>query len=128
MFIRTVRLTGWSGSPNPRFQVVVWSWSGLTGTKGGPRTRCTTQFGDSSMRVFFYGKLASAVGRELDVPVEGPCSVGGLRRYLVASYPAIADALQDQRAKALVGEAIVGDDHTLGPGDEVEFLAPVSGG
>ena len=80
------------------------------------------------MRVFFYGKLAGAIGPQLDVSIETPCSVAGLRRQLVASYPAIADTLQDRRAKALVGEAFVADDYQLGPLDEVEFLAPVSGG
>lgn len=80
------------------------------------------------MKVFFYGKLASAVGPQLEVPVKAPCSVGGLRRQLIAAYPQVADALQDDRVKAIVGETVVGDNHTLGAEDEVEFLAPVSGG
>lgn len=80
------------------------------------------------MKVFFYGKLADAIGPQLDVSIEAPCSVAGLRRHLVASHPAVAEALQDRRVKALVGEAFVADDYTLGPQDEVEFLAPVSGG
>ena len=80
------------------------------------------------MKVSFYGKLASTMGAELDVPIEGPCSVGGLRQHLVASYPEVADALQDSRAKALVGVAFVAEDHALRPDDEVEFLAPLSGG
>ena len=80
------------------------------------------------MKVFFYGKLAGTIGPQLDVPIDAPCSVGGLRRQLVSSYPAIAEALQDRRVRALVGETFVADDYTLGPRDEVEFLAPVSGG
>lgn len=80
------------------------------------------------MKVFFYGKLADAIGPHLDVSIETPCSVAALRRHLVASYPAIAEDLQDSRVKALVGETFVADDHKLGPQDEVEFLAPVSGG
>lgn len=80
------------------------------------------------MRVFFYGKLASALGHERDVPIDGPCSVGGLRRHLVATYPDVADVLQEKRVKALVGETVVGDDYALSTQDEVEFLAPVSGG
>jgi len=80
------------------------------------------------MRVFFYGKLASALGPRLDVPLEGPCSVAGLRRHLVATYPQVADALEDRRVRAIVGDTVVGDDHALGAQDEVEFLAPVSGG
>ena len=80
------------------------------------------------MKVFFYGKLAGAVGNEIEVPSEGVSSVGGLRRRLAATYPHLTDALQDGRVKALVGETFVDDDHPLTPDDEVEFLAPVSGG
>lgn len=80
------------------------------------------------MKVFFYGKLASAVGPQLDVPIKAPCSVGGLRRQLIATYPQVAESLQDDRVKAIVGETVVGDDHPLAAQDEVEFLAPVSGG
>jgi molybdopterin converting factor small subunit len=80
------------------------------------------------MKVFFYGKLASAIGPQLDVPIETPCSVASLRRHLVAAYPHVAEALEDKRVKAIVGDTVVGDDHALGTQDEVEFLAPVSGG
>lgn len=80
------------------------------------------------MKVLFYGKLASAAGAELDVPIEGPTSVAGLRRQLGAANPGLAETLCDRRVRAVVGEAFVGDDHLLGPGDEVEFLAAVSGG
>lgn len=80
------------------------------------------------MKVFFYGKLASAISPQLDVVMESPCSVGALRRHLVATYPDVADALSDERVKALVGETLVGDDHALSTQAEVEFLAPVSGG
>lgn len=80
------------------------------------------------MKVFFYGKLADAVGSQLDVSVETPCTIAGLRRHLIAFYPSLNEDLQDNRVKALVGEAFVPDDYRLGPDDEVEFLAPVSGG
>jgi molybdopterin converting factor small subunit len=80
------------------------------------------------MKVFFYGRLANAIDPQLDVTVQSPCSVGGLRRQLGATYPELADALGDKRVKALVRETFVGDDHALGSTDEVEFLAPVSGG
>jgi molybdopterin converting factor small subunit len=80
------------------------------------------------MKVLFYGKLASAIGPRLDVPVSAPTSVAGLRRHLIAAYPQIAEALQDRRVRAVVGDNVVGDDHALGTQDEVEFLAPVSGG
>jgi len=80
------------------------------------------------MIVFFYGKLATSIAPQMDVPVETPCSVGGLRRHLMATYPDAAGTLQNERAKALVRETVVGDDYVLTKQDEVEFLAPVSGG
>jgi molybdopterin converting factor small subunit len=36
--------------------------------------------------------------------------------------------LADGRVRACVGATLVGDDHPLAATDEVEFLAPVSGG
>jgi molybdopterin converting factor small subunit len=80
------------------------------------------------MKVLLYGKLASALGPRLDVPISARCSVAGLRRHLIAAYPHVAGALQDRRVRAVIGDSVVGDDHALGPQDEVEFLAPVSGG
>ena len=54
--------------------------------------------------------------------------IGGRDQCDVATYPDVAEALRDNRVKALVGETLVGDDHALAAHDEVEFLAPVSGG
>jgi molybdopterin converting factor small subunit len=80
------------------------------------------------MKVHFYGKLAGELGARLDVPISAPCSVAGLRRHLIAAYPQLAEALQDQRVRTVIGDSVVADDHALAVQDEVEFLAPVSGG
>lgn len=80
------------------------------------------------MKVHFYGKLASSAGKQIDVPSTGVSTVGRLRRHLGATYPQMADALQEGRVKAVVGETFVDDDHPLSADDEVEFLSPVSGG
>jgi molybdopterin converting factor small subunit len=79
------------------------------------------------MKIIFFGRLASLLGRELDLTVEEPCTVAGLRERIVAAFPA-AVPLQDKRVRACVGGAIVPDDHPIAPTDEVGFLAPVSGG
>jgi molybdopterin converting factor small subunit len=79
------------------------------------------------MKVTFYGKLADTLGRELNLPVETPCTIAGLRERIVAAFPA-AVPLQDKRVRACIGSAIVPDDHPVMPTEEVEFLAPVSGG
>jgi molybdopterin converting factor small subunit len=80
------------------------------------------------MRVRFYGKLSAALGPQVDIAVETPCTVAGLRRHLRATHPALAEMLDDKRVRAVVGDCVVPDVYRLAPGDELEFLAPVSGG
>jgi molybdopterin converting factor small subunit len=80
------------------------------------------------MKVTFYGKLADMIGRELELALETPCSVASLRAAIAAAYPGVADALADGRVRACVDAALVADDHIVAANDEVEFLAPVSGG
>jgi len=80
------------------------------------------------MKINFYGKLADIVGRDLDFELVGQCTIGELRERLSATYPAIASPLQDKRVRACVRRAVASDDCRISPNDEVEFLAPVSGG
>lgn len=80
------------------------------------------------MKVTFYGKLASIIGRELELAVEPPCTIAGLRRAIAAAKPDAAVTLADGRVRACVDAVVVHDDHPLEASDEVEFLAPVSGG
>lgn len=80
------------------------------------------------MKVLFYGRLAQAIGPELEVGAVRGCSVAEMRERLVAEHPEAEDALRSRRALACVGEMLVGDDYRLGPGDTLEFLPPVSGG
>lgn len=81
-----------------------------------------------AMKVLFHGKLSDSFGPAVEVPSRAPCTVAELRRQLVAGNPDAAAALQDKRVRAFVGDTLVGDTHPLAPDDEVEFLAPVSGG
>jgi molybdopterin synthase sulfur carrier subunit len=80
------------------------------------------------MKVTFYGKLADMIARELDVPAESPCTVAILRGRIADAHPEAAQSLEDRRVRACVSGALVPDDHPIESGDEVEFLAPVSGG
>jgi molybdopterin converting factor small subunit len=80
------------------------------------------------MKVTFYGRLADVVGRELDLAVDEPCTVDELRERIVIAFPAVAEALQDSRVRACVDGELVSDDRRIEAADEVEFLAPVSGG
>ena len=80
------------------------------------------------MKIRFYGKLADLLGSEVDVEIGGPCSVEEVKRLLSATSPAAAEALGNARVRACVGDSIVTDRHCLAPADQLEFLAPVSGG
>lgn len=81
-----------------------------------------------AMKIKFYGKLADIVGRDLDLAIVGHCTIGELRERLSEAYPAIASPLQDKRVRAFIGSVIATDERQIRSHDEVEFLAPVSGG
>ena len=80
------------------------------------------------MKVIFYGKLAGIFGHQMELAIKTPCTVARLRSQILAGHPEAAHSLGDRRVRACVGNALVADDHPLDPADEVEFLAPVSGG
>ena len=80
------------------------------------------------MKVIFYGKLASIFGHQVELALKTPCTVARLRSEIVADRPEAAGSLGDRHVRAFVRDALVSDDHPLGPADEVEFLSPVSGG
>jgi sulfur-carrier protein len=80
------------------------------------------------LKIMFYGRLADAIGPELDFRAAAGCSVTELRDQLLAEHPEIGEALRSKRAKTFVGDTLVPDDYRLAPGDTVQFLPPVSGG
>ena len=80
---------------------------------------------EMELRIRFYGRLADAIAPEIELAAAG-CSVGALRSRIAADFPA-ADAMLS-RARACVGDRLVGDEQSIGDADTVEFLPPVSGG
>jgi molybdopterin converting factor small subunit len=80
------------------------------------------------VKVLFYGRLAEAIGPELEVDVLAGCSIAELRGKLIAEHPEIEEVLRSRRARACVRQAVVNDDYRLVGGDTLEFLPPVSGG
>lgn len=77
------------------------------------------------MRIRLYGRLADAIGPEIDVD-SAETSVGAIRRQLAYEHPNAAQALS--RSRAIVGTVVVEEDHVVGGCDDLEFLPPVSGG
>ena len=80
------------------------------------------------MKVLFYGRLADVFGRELELAAPSDCSIAELRSQVAAKRPNAAEALQNMRVRACIGDSIVPEDRTVAPGDVVEFFPPVSGG
>jgi molybdopterin converting factor small subunit len=80
------------------------------------------------VKVLFYGRLAEAIGPELEVEARPGCSVAELRNRLISDRPDVADVLRSRRARTCVGDRLVHDDYSLAPGEMLEFLPPVSGG
>ena len=80
------------------------------------------------MRILFHGRLAEAIGRELDLDAAAGCSVAELRERLIADHPEAKQPLRSRRARTCVGDTMVHDDYVLQASDTVEFLPPVSGG
>ena len=80
------------------------------------------------MKLLFYGRLAEAIGPELEVVASPGSSVGDVREKLAVEHPDAAGVLRNGRALSFVGEQLVRDDYRLAAGDTLEFLPPVSGG
>lgn len=80
------------------------------------------------MKVTLYGRLADAIGPEVDLQAAPGSSVGEVRRLLAAEHPAAAATLASRRSVACIDGSVVRDDHVIADGDLVEFLPPVSGG
>ena len=80
------------------------------------------------MTIHFYGKLADAFGRSIDLDLAEACSVAELRERLSHDYPDAAEMLSSGKLRACVDNAIVPADALVNPAETVEFLPPVSGG
>jgi molybdopterin converting factor small subunit len=78
------------------------------------------------VRILFYGRLADVFGRDTEVAIDLPCTVGVTRQQLQAIRP--DEDLGYKRAKACVNGVLVEDDCVVHEGETLEFLAPLSGG
>lgn len=80
------------------------------------------------MKILFHGRLADAIGPELEIDALPGCSVAELRERLVAEHPQVREVLRSRRSRTCIGDRLVNDDHVPAASDTVEFLPPVSGG
>ena len=80
------------------------------------------------MRISFYGRLAEAIGREVELDAPQPCAIGEVRARLAELFPDAASDLSSPRVRACVGDRMVPDSFVVTPGQSVDILAPLSGG
>lgn len=80
------------------------------------------------MKVRSYGKLADLLGSERDLKIDEPCTIAELRAHLAVQFPDAAASLNNRRVRACVDGSVVPDSYVVDPGDQIELLAPVSGG
>ena len=79
-------------------------------------------------RVLLFGPLRDLAGwreRTLD---PAPASLFALRELLTAEDPVLGEALGGRGVQIAVDQAVVRGDMLIGPGAEVAFLPPMSGG
>ena len=79
-------------------------------------------------RVLLFGPLRDLAGwreRSFDPT---PASLSALRALLAAEDPALGEALTGRGVQTAVDQALVRGDVPIGPGAEVAFLPPMSGG
>ncbi len=78
-------------------------------------------------RILFFGKVADAMGRELDVALpDAGCTIGDLRRRLAEQTG--SDVLLQPGVRASVDKRVTTDDARVGSESEVAFFSVFSGG
>ena len=82
------------------------------------------------MRIIYFAALRReiGVGEETVEPPAGIMTVAELRDWLKSRSPAHEKALSAPRLMAAVNQDYAGLDSAVGPGDEVAFFPPVTGG
>lgn len=80
-------------------------------------------------RVLFFGRVADACGRMIDIPVppEG-CSVRDLKARIASIIEGSAAPLDEPTVRVAIDQVIAGADPWVSPGQEVAFLSAFSGG
>jgi molybdopterin synthase sulfur carrier subunit len=81
-------------------------------------------------RILFFGRLADLAGvRERAMTLPGPTPLSAIIATLTAESADLGRALAGKSVRVAVNREIArGRDVEAGPGDEIAFLPPVSGG
>jgi molybdopterin converting factor small subunit len=80
------------------------------------------------VKVTFYGSLAEAIGREVELEPRDGATVGDVRRMLFDRYPEATASLARGDVMGCIDDEIVGDQAVVAGGKELAFLPLLSGG
>jgi molybdopterin synthase sulfur carrier subunit len=83
------------------------------------------------MKVLYFASVKAKIGKggEELTPPPDVTTVGQLMRFLQSRGEGYAEAFADHaRVRAAVNQEHAGMDAAIGPGDEVAFFPPVTGG
>lgn len=81
------------------------------------------------VRVLFFGRVADACGRSLEVVIPGQgCSLGDLRLRIADRVEGAATSLGEPCLRVAIDHVMGDGDPWVTPGQEVAFLSAFSGG
>ena len=81
------------------------------------------------VRVLFFGRIADACGRALEVATpRGGCRLSELRRRIGRQVEGAAEALGEPGLRVAIDQVMAVGDPWVSPGREVAFLSAFSGG
>jgi molybdopterin converting factor small subunit len=79
------------------------------------------------VKVTFYGSLAEAIGREVELEPGAGATVGDVRRMLFDLFPGATARLARGDVMGCIDDEVVGD-HIILSGQDLAFLPLLSGG
>jgi molybdopterin synthase sulfur carrier subunit len=80
------------------------------------------------IRVLLFGRLRDVAGWREAAIEPAPSTLAALKGLIAERWPDLAEALASPGIQAAVNRGLVRGDATLGPGAEVAFMPPMSGG
>ena len=81
------------------------------------------------IQVRYFAALREALGAQETVDVPAGCTLGALRRHLIARSPRHAELLAPGRAlRGAINQTMADEATVLPEGAEVAFFPPVTGG
>ncbi len=80
------------------------------------------------IKVLLFGRLRDVAGWRETAVEPAPPTLAGLKRVIAERWPDLAEALAGPGVQAAVNRGLVRGDTRLGPGAEVAFMPPMSGG